>query len=78
MINLKIKIFEIEENIEVYVIDEHNFKYYILIGLHMITKFKLIQNEDLKITQKINLKIENEETIATNIKINNKEEKKNR
>lgn len=59
--NIKIKIFEIEENVEVYIIDEQNFKYDFLIGLDIIMKFKLIQNEDLKITQKQILNKENVE-----------------
>lgn len=50
--NLNIKIFELEENVDVYIIDEQNFKYDFLIGLDLIKTFKLIQNEDLKITQK--------------------------
>lgn len=50
--NLKIKIFELEQNVDVYIIDEKNFKYDFLIGLDMIKMFKLIQNEDLTITQK--------------------------
>lgn len=50
--NLKIKIFEKEENVDVYIIDETNFRYDFLIGLDMIKKYKLRQNEELKITQK--------------------------
>ena len=33
---LKIKIFEIEENVNVYIIDKPNFRYDFLIGLDMI------------------------------------------
>lgn len=50
--NLKIKIFDIEENIDVYIIDEPNFRYDFLIGLDIIKKYKLVQNEDLTISQK--------------------------
>lgn len=57
--NLKIKIFEKEENVNVYVIDEPNFKYDFLIGLDMIKAYELIQNEELKITQKQYLRQEN-------------------
>lgn len=49
--NLKIKIFDIEENVDVYIMDEPNFRYDFLIGLDIIKKYKLIQNEDLKISQ---------------------------
>lgn len=52
---IKIKIFEIEKEVDVYIIDKDNFKYDFLIGLDMIQNFKLIQNENLKITQKNNL-----------------------
>lgn len=52
MTTLKIKILEIEKNIDVYVVDEKEFKYDFLIGLDMIKEFKLIQNENLEITQK--------------------------
>lgn len=50
--SLKIKIFEIEKNADVYIMDQENFKYDFLIGLVIIKSFKLIQNEDLEITQK--------------------------
>jgi len=75
--NIKIKIYEIEEKVDVYIIDEENFKYYFLIGLDIIKKFKLIQNEQLKITQNNNLnqkkKIEEkkENTKITDIEENN-------
>lgn len=49
---LKIKIFEKEENMDVFVIDKKGFKYDLLIGLDCIKKFQLIQNEKLEITQK--------------------------
>jgi len=47
---LKIKIFEIEEKVEVYIVNGKSFKYDFLIGLDMIKKFKLSQNENLEIT----------------------------
>lgn len=53
MINIKIKIYDIEKKMDVYVIDEENFESEFLIGLDIIKQFKLIQNEDLRITQKI-------------------------
>lgn len=49
---LKIKIFEIEKSVNVYVIEDKNFQYEFLIGLDMIKTFKLIQDENLKISQK--------------------------
>lgn len=51
MINIKIKIFDIEKKMDVYIIDEENFENEFLIGLDIIKQFKLIQNEDLKISQ---------------------------
>lgn len=57
--NLKIKILDLEENVDVYIIDEQNFKYDFLIGLDLIQTFRLIQNEDLRITQKLNLNCKN-------------------
>lgn len=70
---LKIKIFELEKNVDIYIIDEQNFKYEFLIGLDMIKKYKLIQNEDLQITQKLCLNKEGKskvEEISTEIKTN--------
>jgi len=53
MVKIKIKIFEMEENVNVFVINKQNFNYDFLIGLDIIQKFKLIQNEELKIAQKL-------------------------
>ena len=74
--NIKIKIYEIEEKVDIYIIDEENFKYDFLIGLDIIKKFKLIQNEHLKITQNNNLNQKNKiekkkKTKITDIKENN-------
>lgn len=52
MTTIKIKIFDIEENADVYIIDGEEFKYDFLIGLDIIKQFRLVQDEDLKITQK--------------------------
>lgn len=57
--NLKIKILDLEKNVDVYIIEEKNFKYDFLIGLDLIQTFRLTQNEDLRITQKLNLNSEN-------------------
>lgn len=54
IVNIKIKIFNIEKQIEVYIIDEENFEYDFLIGLDIIKQFQLIQDEKLQITQKKN------------------------
>lgn len=51
MITLKIKIGNIEKNMDVFVIDKENFNYDFLIGLDCIKNFKLMQDEDLKIIQ---------------------------
>ena len=51
MITTKIKIFEIEEKIDVFIIKEEDFDDFI-IGLDMIKEFSLTQNENLKIEQK--------------------------
>lgn len=56
MINIKIKILETEENVDVYIVDDLEYEF--LIGLNMIKQFKLIQNEDLRITQKTNKSVE--------------------
>jgi len=52
---VKIKIYKIEKVVDVFIIDKQNFKYDFLIGLDIIKEFKLIQNEDLQITQKDDL-----------------------
>lgn len=52
MIQMKAKILNIEEYINVFIINNENFKYDFLMGLDCIKKFKLIQNEKLEIKQK--------------------------
>lgn len=61
MITIKIKIYNIENTMDIFVVDNENFNYDFLIGLDCIRKFKLIQNEDLRISQYENPKI-NENT----------------
>lgn len=51
MVTLKLKIFEIEKQVDVFVIDEENFDYNFLVGLDCIQKFKLTQNDNLEIIQ---------------------------
>ncbi len=48
-----LKIFELIQEVLVFVIDENNFDHEFLIGLDLISKFRLCQNENLKITQKL-------------------------
>jgi len=71
LITIEIKIFEIEKKVDVFIIDEENFKYDFLIGLDMIKNFKLIQSENLIITQKNDNKIKKD---ITNNKIKNNQE----
>lgn len=52
LIKIKVKILNIEEYIDVFIINNENFNYDFLIGLDCIKKFKLIQNEKLEIEQK--------------------------
>lgn len=74
---IKIKIFEIEKTVNVYIIDKEDFKYDFLIGLDMIEKFKLIQNDNLKITQNNEKKIEENSTNKEiNLKLTDIENKK--
>ncbi|KAK7871567.1 hypothetical protein R5R35_010364 [Gryllus longicercus] len=67
MITLKIKIYNIEKEMNVFIIDNENFNYEFLIGLDCIKEFKLIQNEDLKITQYYNPKEKEEKNKNENI-----------
>lgn len=53
MTTIKIKIFNIEEELDVFIINNKNLNYDFLIGLDSIKKFKLTHNEELKIEQKI-------------------------
>lgn len=48
---LKIKIFDIESKVDVYILDNNDFQYDFLIGLDMIKLFRLNQDENLNITQ---------------------------
>ncbi|KAK9886172.1 hypothetical protein WA026_015683 [Henosepilachna vigintioctopunctata] len=58
MIKIKIKILNIEKYVNVFIVNNENFKYDFLIGLDCIQKFKLIQNEKLEIEQKVSESIE--------------------
>lgn len=72
MVTLKIKIYNIEKTMNVFVVDnENNFNYEFLIGLDCIKNFKLIQNENLQITQSNNLKLNGNTSTKENIKQEN-------
>lgn len=51
MVTLKIKMYNIERIMDIFVIDNENFNYDFLIGLDCIKNFKLMQNEELNIIQ---------------------------
>lgn len=53
MVTLRIKIFEIEKHVNIFVIDEDNFDYDFLVGLDCIQKLHLTQSENLNITQNV-------------------------
>jgi len=53
MIIIKIRILNLEKEVDVFVINNKNFKHDFLIGLDLIKKFKLSQDENLRIRQKI-------------------------
>lgn len=53
LIKIKARVLEIEKDINVFVIDNENFKFDFIIGLDMIKKFRLIQDENLNIAQKM-------------------------
>ena len=53
IVTLNAKIFNIERQINVFVIDKSNFDYDFLIGLDCIKNFHLIQDENLEINQKV-------------------------
>lgn len=48
IVTIKVKIFDIEEETDLFVVDKDNFQHDILIGLDMISKFRLAQDADLK------------------------------
>lgn len=70
-LSAKMRIHKIEKTVEVFVVEDENFGYDILLGLDTIKNFSLKQDYDLKIYQKRNLKnveekIENFETKVEN------------
>lgn len=57
LVTIKVKIFEKEEYIDVFIVERDDFEDF-LIGLDIIKKFKLIQDENLQISQKKEINIE--------------------
>lgn len=51
-IKLNVKIFNIEKEMNAFVIDKENFDFDFLVGLDYIKEFQLIQDENLRISQK--------------------------
>lgn len=56
LVTIKVKIFEKEEYIDVFIVERDDFEDF-LIGLDIIKKFKLIQDENLQISQKTETQI---------------------
>ncbi|KAL7287791.1 hypothetical protein TKK_0018168 [Trichogramma kaykai] len=60
MVNLKIKIMDIEKDLDVYLINDNTFKHDFLMGLNIIKELKLAQHADLSISQEIKVCCEEE------------------
>lgn len=56
LITIKVKIFDIEKEMDVYIIEKEDFEDFI-IGIDMVKSFKLTQDEKLEITQKKDINI---------------------
>ena len=73
MITIIAKIFDIEEEIDIFIVNNESFNNDLIIGLDLIEKFKLIQDEKLRVTQKIpdfiDKKIKNIDSINDNVKL---------
>jgi len=57
LVRIRIKIFNIEKEVDIYVVERENFEDFI-IGLDLIPMFKLKLNENLEVSQKIGKEIE--------------------
>lgn len=68
LVTIKVKIFEKEEYMDVFIVERDDFEDF-LIGLDIIKKFKLIQDENLQISQKTETQIDKKEGIEE-IKVN--------
>lgn len=69
LITIKVKIFEIEEYIDVFIVERNDFEDF-LIGLDIIKKLKLIQDENVQVSQKKEITIENESEVIKEFKVN--------
>ncbi|XP_050515231.1 retrovirus-related Pol polyprotein from transposon 297 isoform X5 [Diabrotica virgifera virgifera] len=68
-IKLPMKIHKIEQEIDAYVIKNDNFSYDVLLGLDAIKQFRLLQDENLNILQRVDEnKIENIKTLKENLR----------
>ena len=67
VVTLKIKIYNMEKCMDIFVVDKENFNHDFLIGLDCIKEFRLMQNEKLKIIQN------NKVTISDELKQQNRE-----
>lgn len=70
--SITLKIFNIEKKTNVYIVDGEDFKYDFLIGLDIIKEFNLVQDENLKITQKKAETLSQEEKNSINEDVANK------
>lgn len=61
-----------EKEVDVFVVNNENFRYDFLIGLDLIREFHLIQNEDLQITQNTSLKVKEKIEVDENPKTTEK------
>lgn len=55
IVTLKVKVFDLEELMDVFVVENDHFHYDFLMGLDCIQKFRLTQHDDLRITQSIDI-----------------------
>lgn len=72
-LSAKMRIHKIEKTVEVFVVDDENFEYDILLGLDTIKNFYLKQDYDLTIYQKLNWENKEEEIKDFNKKRDNQE-----
>ena len=55
---LRMKINKVEKEINVYIAHNDNFTYDLILGLDAIREFKLKQDENLRVSQKVDDKVE--------------------
>ena len=55
---LRMKINKVEKEINVYIAHNDNFTYDLILGLDSIREFKLKQDENLRVSQKVDDKVE--------------------